>query len=560
MSVFRRFWIGTVPHRSEGEVPPAVPGFGLMSRLAPKSASESIAWLVFVLALCQFAFFTCWTIDQPMVDRTGFRPAQTLISVQYMLRGLGWFANIVPIFGEPWVISQEFPLYQWCVALLVWLTGAPIDACGRVVSASFAVAVIGPIWLLAKDTLSEHARRVAPLVGGVWLLCPAVIFWGRSGLIETTTVFLGLCWLAFYVRFLKNHHPTSYLACLLFGMLAATVKITTFGGFVFAGLLYTFAYLWNVRHNIRGNLMPLLLAGSSVALSVSILFAWNGYTTRFLVENPLANITSVSNMPAWYFGLWNDRYSPMLWEFAIRDRDLPEILGKAWRVLAASIICLVFLNIRFAGLAILAVLTYLSVYMVFPRLHTYNEYYQVEGAIFICGAVVAVVEGALRRKMTIVAYCFLGIVIGSQMTNLYGESYGAEMLKEDLHQHPFYQVGLTLKKMTPPDSVIVVFGVDWGSDVPYFAERRAIIVTNWMPVPIFRRVLFDERDRWFGHRKLGAVVDCSVFQSQLIGPEVRPLLDELKRELNGRTVEVPGASAAATVVPSPKCTVYLPHE
>jgi hypothetical protein len=496
-------------------------------------------------------------LNQPILDMWGFRPAQTAISVQYMLQGIGWFANIVPVFGEPWVVALEFPLYQWCVTLAAWMTGAPLDACGRLVNASFTIAVLWPIWLLAKDTMGARGRRAALLLGGIWLLSPVVVFWGRSFLIETTSVFLAACWLAFYVRFLKNRRPATYLACVVFGMLAATVKATTFAGFAVAGLFFSGAYLWNARRDLRRQFLPLLIAGSSTILAAAALVAWNRYAGIFAQQNPMANQITASSIPGWYFGTWDDRVSSTLWNWAIRQRELPEALGRAWYVLGGAIACLLLLNIRYAILAILSSIAYLSVYIFFPKLHMFNGYYQPENVIFLCAAVVLVFEGFSRRNNVIFAHCFLFVVVLSQMSGVYGKPYGP-LLFDDLRKHPYYQTGLMLKDMTQPDSVIVVFGTGYGADVPYYAERRGIAVANWYQPALLHRLLFEERDHWFGNRKLGAVVDCAVFENQRVEAVLQPILDDLKRELDGRAIEVPGSFYGSSVNP-PKCTIYLPH-
>jgi hypothetical protein len=60
-------------------------GAGLRRGLVCLAKSQGIAWPIFYFFLCRFLFFTWWTLDQPIVDMWGFRPAQTTISVQYML-------------------------------------------------------------------------------------------------------------------------------------------------------------------------------------------------------------------------------------------------------------------------------------------------------------------------------------------------------------------------------------------------------------------------------------------------------------------------------------------
>ena len=531
---------------------------GSVSPLARIASGDYVPWLVFCVALCQFMFFTWRTLDQPIVDMWGFRPAQTAISVPYMLRQGAWLANVVPVFGEPWVLAQEFPLYQWCVALLVWVTGAPIDACGRLVSAFFAVAALWPVFLLVKAAGLTTTRRFTLLLGALWLLAPVVVFWGRSFLIETTTVFLGLGWLAFYVRFLTRRSYVDYVVCLVFGVLAAVVKVTTFSGFIVVGFTYTCVYMWNRRDRFAKDLFPLLLAAGTVLVSAAALMVWSSYTDKFLLQNPLAAVLRVSSIPQWYFGTWSDRWNSLLWDRAIRRRDLPEALGSAWYTAVFGLVILGILRNRSFWTAVTLIVGYLGVYMLFPQLHIYNSYYQVENVILLCAAVAVVTDGLLRSGYYISGYLILGITVVSQTLRLHGSHYGI-MLNDDLHKHPYYLAGLAIRDATPPDSVIVGFGMGMGADVPYFAERRGIILAAEWPVAAIRQMLFEQRDRWFGDRKLGAVVDCAVFDNFLISPDLVPIRDTLKQELSGKTIEITGSFYGATVNP-PKCQIFLPRE
>ena len=531
---------------------------GSLSPLALIASGDYVPWVVFCVALCQFMFFTLRTLDQPIVDMWGFRPAQTAITVPYMLHQGAWLATVVPIFGEPWVLPLEFPFYQWCVALLVWVTGAPIDACGRLVSAFFAVAALWPVFLLAKAAGFTTTRRFTLLVGALWLLAPVVVFWGRSFLIETTAVFLGLAWLAFYVRFITRRSNVDYLVCLVFGVLAAVVKVPAFSGFIVVGFFYTCAYMLNWRDRFARDLFPLLLAAGTVVVSAAALMVWSSYTDKFLLQNPLAAVLRVSNIPQWYFGAWSDRWSSLLWGWAIRLRDLPEALGRVWYVAAFGLVILAILRNRSFWTAVTLIVGYLSVYMAFPILHINNAYYQVENVILLCAAVAVVIDGLLRRRYYIPGYLILGTTVVSQTWMLHSSPLGI-MLKDDLHKHPYYLAGLALKEATPPDSVIVGFGMGWGADVPYFAERRGIILASGWPVAAIRQMLFEQRDRWFGGRKLGAVVDCAAFDNQRIDPNLVPIRDALKQELSGKTIEITGLFYGATVNP-PKCQIFLPRE
>jgi hypothetical protein len=514
------------------------------------------AWVLFVAALGQFAFWTVWTMDQPIVDMWGFRPAQTAASVPYMLHQQAWFANIVPVFGEPWVLVQEFPLYQWCVALLAWSTGTTIDACGRIVSATFAIVTIWPVYLIANAAGALAPRRITLLVGTLWLCAPAVVFWGRSFLIETTSVFLALGWLAFYMRFLSMRSYRDWFLCVAFGCLAATVKIPTLACFIIVGFVLTCAHIWRWRRHWVGELLPLLaLAGLTVLIPAAALFVWSSYADGFLTQNPFAAMLRVSSIPQWYFGSWSDRTSAIIWNWVVRQRDLPEALGLAWYI---ALVGLFPLGVRHRPFwwAITLIAGFVSGYLFFPVLRRDNPYYIVENAILLCGAVAIVIDGFLQRGYRVAGYAVLGITAAGQTGALYaGADWAA--LATDLHRHPYYQAGLAIRAATPPDSVIVGFGMGFGADIPYFSERRGIILANWFPVNTVRRVLFQERDRWFGGRRLGAVVDCSIYDNQRISPNLEPIRDELVRELPGSTeIKIVGTAYGATVA-APECDVFV---
>jgi hypothetical protein len=519
---------------------------------------DFIAWTVFCGALCQFLFFTWWTFDQPIIDGWGFRPAQTAITIPYMLREGAWVANLVPVFGEPWTFPLEFPFYQWCTALLSWITDGPVGGCGRLVSAFFAVAILWPLFLLAEESGLPTARRVSLLVGALWLFAPVVVFWGRSVLIETTVVFLSVAWLAFFVRFLTRRNWTNYLPCIGFGVVAAMAKITILAGFVVAGLFYTCFWIWQKRRNLSAYIFPLTLAGTTLCVAAAAFLLWGSYTDKMLIQNPLTSMLRVSNIPGWYFGAWSDRWSFNLWGWAIRSRDLPEALGNGWPIAALGLVYLALLR-RWLWLwvAIALIVSYLSVYLFFPRLHTDNVYYQIENVLLLCASVAVIAEGIFQRGHFLLANGLLVATVLSQVWSLYTGVY-RQILFVDYHKHPYYQAGLAVQQATPPEAVVVVFGTGFGSDVPYFAARRGFVVANWCPESLIETMLFEQRRQWFGGRNLGAMVDCSVFEGQRITPALEPIRDALKRELNTKPIKLIGPFNGLTIDP-PSCDLYLPR-
>lgn len=524
----------------------------LTTSLPWRMTASQIVGLVFLAALAQFAIYTWQTLNQPILDMWGFRPAQTAASVPYMLHDRQWLATIVPVFGEPWILVLEFPLYQWCVAFLAEISGISIDSCGRLVSAFFAVATIWPVFLLAQSV--RLGRRFVLIVGTLWLLAPLIIFWGRTFLIETTVVFLGACWLAFYIRFFTSKRHADLVVSIIFGVLAALVKITGFAPFVVVGFIYTCAFVWQQRSRIPASLTNLVLAASTIVLPAIAFSIWRSYSDHFMAQNPIANQLRSQNLVSWYFGEWSDRSSTALWDWAVRRRVLPETLGAAWFVALYSLARVGPRN-QWFWVTLSLLVGFLSVFLFFPILQMIHPYYNVESAILVCAAVGVTTEALLRSGRKVEGYIVLAIIMAGQLWSFYtGFYYNA--LTSDLRQHPYYLASSVVKNNTHPDSVVVGFGMGFGADVPYFSDRRGVILANGFSIPAFREVLFEHRDRWLGRREVGAVVDCKVFSSQAISPSLKPILEELKREISGKMVQVTGTVYGADISPQ-ECDVFL---
>ena len=216
---------------------------------------------------------------------------------------------------------------------------------------------------------------------------------------------------------------------------------------------------------------------------------------------------SFESLQSWYFGRWGDRIRHGNAGTEESATALPEGLGIAWIVVLIGWIRLGARSLAFWSFLLL-VAAYVATYLLFPRLHKAHHYYQVENVILLAMAAAIVVGSLLSEPRRIEGYGILAIVIAGQFWTLYTGHY-LQHLKNDVRQDPRYQAGLAIRTATPHDAVVVGLGADWASDLPYFANRRAVMIANWFPLGRVRRVVLDERERWCGGRKLGAVVDCS---------------------------------------------------
>ena len=62
-----------------------------------------------------------------ILDRYEFRQVQTALSAFWVIQDGFRLDYLTPIFGPPWSIPMEFPIYQWSIAALVGLTQMPLE-------------------------------------------------------------------------------------------------------------------------------------------------------------------------------------------------------------------------------------------------------------------------------------------------------------------------------------------------------------------------------------------------------------------------------------------------
>jgi len=527
-----------------------------ISRLRRLNPYNTMAAAAFAVALFHFTFCLLWALGQPILDLWGFRPAQTAISVPFIMSGRGLFASIVPIFGEPWRLPQEFPFYQWCVALFALVTRIPADASGRIVSGLFAIGTLWPVYLLAKEFVPTSARRPTFMLGSLWLFSPIVVFWGRSFLIETTAVFLSATWLAFYVRFLGRSRWQDYIPCLIFGILGGVVKIPAFAAFAVAGFLYT--CWWGRRKQLAAVWPTFALAGVSVLAVAAAFLGWSRLVDHYMASNPLAALLRFASMPTRYIGNLNDRWSADLWSFALQSRDLPDGLGAAWlAVICLSVLLAIWGKTFWAVIGLLV--SFLSTYLFFPLLHIDNPYYLVEGVLLLLAAVIVAAESLVERRAipeALLGWGLFALAFGGEIWTTYNGTYGPHLFA-DLHNHPYYKAARVVAAKTTPSSVVVVFGTGWGADIPFYATRRGIVLANFFPPPLINQVLLEDPGRWLSGRKVGAIVDCTVFSNQETTVELAAIRDKLIAT-TGATPEWVDGSVAGSTSSSPGCTVAVP--
>jgi len=403
--------------------------------------------------------------NNPLLDQHSFRQTQTAISVYYMLQGSSWIAYETPVLGAPWSIPFEFPLYQWLVAILVKLFSTPLDQTGRFVSVIFFYLSLIPSYIILNCL--NIPRQYRWIFLSLFLTSPLYIFWSRTFMIESTVLFFSLAYLASVCLFFRKKNLIFVLLSIIFGVLAALVKVTTFAGFLLAAGFFTLHNWQKTQKNYSHIFLNLIVPAIAFALIPYIAISnWTHFADSQKILNPIASdfITSKA-LTTWNFGILQQRFS------------IDFLLLLARTLLISSPAILILIPSLFFGtyrkLALASLILYVFPMLVFTNLHIVHNYYQCANGIFLIASVsfclLSLIEReGLRKWIRLRALVFILIFQILQTTISWVST-------NNVTDNPLIETAAVIQKYTDPSDILLVYGLDWSSELPYYSQRRALM-------------------------------------------------------------------------------------
>lgn len=399
-----------------------------------------------------------------------FRQAQTALSAHFIkLENNFSLAYPTPVLGKPWSIPMEFPLYQWTVVVVSKVTGLGITKSGRVVSiACFYLALPALYLLLARWGVASGRRW---LVLAVVLTCPFYVFYTRAFLMETMALMFALWfWVAFERAVVGRSFGWLALA-IVAGAGASLVKVTTFMLYSLPIGIWATRRLWTARDGGRWRVELGWMVGA-VLVPLVAGWWWVRFADATKALNPMAYFLRSENMMGFNLGTNATRFSPELWAMkaGIVGEKLtwfPAIIGCA--ALALCVRCARWREILLCAGVFVAAL------VIFPVLYALHDYYYVANVVLLLVAMglvlVALVESTRPRLLVALA---IVTVIGGQIYHYLGFYYPEQ------RAFTLGGSGLTdsLRVLTRPDEYIITTGHDWNSMIPYYAQRRALMLRS----------------------------------------------------------------------------------
>jgi hypothetical protein len=190
------------------------------------------------------------------------------------------------------------------------------------------------------------------------------------------------------------------------------------------------------------------------------------------------------------------------------------------------------LSRRRGGAIALCVAAFLSAFLLFTSVHLIHNYYAYANGIFLIGGVAWCIVGALERA-GLVRVVGLGIFLAGVSAGLF-RYYDRFYEIQKSNAVALTDVSRAVERVTDPRDVILIFGHDWSSEIPFYSRRRALMWPNWMPQS-FRNKRWETATARLGTSHVGALLLCGPAKTndrlvtgvhQLLGAEAVPAFED----------------------------------
>ena len=325
-------------------------------------------------------------------------------------------------------------------------------------------------------------------------------------MIETCALFFMLMSLAYYIKLI--HGKTNLLNVTLyivFGSLGILQKSTTEGP-VILFMITLLAYTIITKAKIKYTQYIIILFSLLIIISAGAGWAW--YTDCVKVNNPFGTQLTSRAVSSFTFGTLKQRFDFSTWKTIIYDRM---ILGNCGGVIGVALISFPFLirNKRpYMELYISCLTLFILPLLIFTNLHYVHHYYQVSCLVFMIAALsIAITTFVDKTDIPESSTIILLLLIISINIFAWSSFYGIWIKRGPSEIDPknalYYKVGQHLRKVTPLNTGLVVFGSDYSSEVGYQSERKSMTVPPWFKN---YKDLWINPQKYLGPLKLGAIV------------------------------------------------------
>jgi hypothetical protein len=430
-----------------GALTPVASPADVARRATATDATPRIVFVICVLAVAARLIF----INQPYVDHWSWRQSDVATIARNFLQNgfrfgypqIDWAGN------APGYVGTEFPILPFIAAVCYKFAGVH-EWIGRIQAVILFAVSLPFFFLLVREIFGSTAAVWASFF---FCFTPLNVFAGRSFMPDVPSLSLAIVGLYLFLRWVEHGKSSSFFVAAIAISLSLLIKITSI--IIVVPLVYLMcADMSALSKAATCRRIPKLLLFVSIALLPSAIWYWHAYQI------------AEKFYPHHFFGAGGIRIESFSSYRQIAQQTLTSSLTPLLSLMAV-IGLLVAPRMKYSRFFQwwLAAMVLFVIVLGYGNRHLWYQLPLVPIAAAFAGAACAFVASKISSRVIAVT---LSILLVSSFTTL-----------AFWYVQPFYQssaaqlrdAGLELKKVTPPDALIVA--ADMGDPtIFYYAERK----------------------------------------------------------------------------------------
>lgn len=404
--------------------------------------------------------------DDPISD---FRETQTAFGVRSILRnGMSIFHADIPVFGPPWKVPFEFPLFQYFSALVARFLGyGEVEA--SLLTATILFLASGVAFFVLVKIISGRATARIGLV--IFLFSAYGLHFGTRVLIEFTAVLFGLIAMISILKFFKSSRFLFLFLFFISSSLVFLVKITTAVPWILVG---TSLAILTSKKPLK--IISLCFAISFVSTCIGLL--WTQYADSVKNQNPHTKWLTSKNLRDFNFGTIQQRIDPEFWRIQFSDIFETSIGSIALGFVFISI-AIVKAESRVFVLIFLAI--FLSGPIAFSNLYMHEYYLNAvfPALIYVFALAIDVIWSRIKFVRSPIIKLYLSCLTTFGLTFLSTVTFPGRDLMKNFDSTEFvseYPILNEVRERTNPDDNVILIGRDWSPSYLFLIDRRGLML------------------------------------------------------------------------------------
>ena len=471
-------------------------------------------YISFLVILFIPLIFYIYSYDSTLLDHMGYRQTQTALSTMWMSYSDSWIDFIFPVFGYPWLLPMEYPIFQIISNLISKLEFFSIETSGRLLSLVIYYLSLIPIRYILKNKIRDDL-----LFYIFYLTSPLLLYFSSKFLIDGFVFFLSVSVFATFLMLVKNFSIRNVILFIFFCNLCGLQKITGLMAALSGCGVYFIFYLISLKD--KNSFIEILKFSFVFLISIILPILWVIYSDEVKNSFYLTSFLTSDALSSWNYGNFNQR---------LDIYNLAKLFG--WRITVLGGMFALFLRLllfRFNKLeentiAISCLTCGLFGPIFFFNLYLVHDYYLISSLAFIGIGLYLIpnINAPRFNNIQLPANIFIAITLFFNLV-IFSYWYMPKTNNIPTSHVDMYKTALEVKKQVDSDKAILTAGVDWDSTIPFYSENYAIMLPSWQKndfTPTVKGEYFDplevlsNLEDYLGNRELGAIVICKIRMSE----------------------------------------------